>query len=145
MFQNIEAATLAGSAARAADASPDNLSDSAIYDVSEGSVIAMGDLKMSVGLAIVLTGFPLAAWLGAILTREGRPLARVVERHFRFLVIGLFVFNLCLSLLADEQNVPAARILELTVFYLLVMLFVPMLRRLQHKTEQSLSTNKPRR
>jgi hypothetical protein len=102
----------------------------------------MGALGLGLKITILIVSIPLAAWLGAVLTHEGRPLARVVERHFRFLVVGLVLFKLCVSLLANGQNVRTARIFEFAAIYLLAMLFVPMLRRLRHRTEQSLRTGR---
>lgn len=98
----------------------------------------MSTLGTSATLVIAIVSIPLAAWLGAVLTREGRPLARIVDGHFRPLVFGLLVLKMCVSFMANEMNARTGQILELTTTYLLAMLFVPMLRRLQRKTEQSL-------
>ena len=89
-------------------------------------------------IVIVLVSMPLAVWLGAVLTREGRPLARMVDRHFRLLVVGLLVMKMCVSLMANDLNARTGQFLELTAIYLMAMLFVPMLRRLQGRTDQAL-------
>ena len=89
------------------------------------------------GLFVVLVSFPLFAWLGAVLIREGRPLAQWVFRRFRLLAIGLLVANVVFGQFDQGQRFTWATFGFLISAYLLAMLFVPMLRRLQRSTEEN--------
>ena len=102
----------------------------------------MSDIGTGVKITLVLVSVPLAAWLGAVLTREGRPLAGLVERHFRILVVGLLVAKLIVSMVTNDQNARIAHVFELAIICLFAMLFVPMLRRLQRSTDQSLGARR---
>ena len=86
-------------------------------------------------LFVVLVSFPLFVWLGAVLTREGRPLAQFVFRKFRPLVIGLVVANVVFGQFDPGKGFTWATAGFLLSVYLLAMLFLPMLRRLQRSTE----------
>ena len=96
----------------------------------------MHDLGVVARIVIVIGGFPVAVWLGALLTREGRPLARVVERHGRVMAAGLILLNMCVNLLKNEQNARVATALELGTIYLLAAGFVPLMRGLQRRADR---------
>ena len=83
-------------------------------------------------LTIGLSGMFVAAWLGAVLTREGRPLGRLVERRFRVIVISLVVAHLACGYFDHFAWVDAV---DAVLMILLAMMFMPMLRRLQKSTE----------
>jgi len=84
-------------------------------------------------LVFFLVSLPLAGWLGAVLTRDGRPLGIFVDRYFRVLVLGLLVVIMALRQAGKGQDWPWVKGVELASFYLLAMLFMPMLRRLQSR------------
>jgi len=96
----------------------------------------MSQFGLAAQIAMVLVSFPAAAWLGAVLTRPGRKMAATVERHFRALVIGLILLKLAGSLVSGTSLKSAGLVIELAAIYLLAMLFVPMLRRLQARNER---------
>lgn len=95
----------------------------------------MNDLGIAVRLVLVLLSFPLVVWLGVVLTREGRPLAGVVERHFRVLLTGLLVGKICLSLLENEGNARMVRGMEMGLVYGVAALVGVGVRRVGRKTE----------
>ncbi|MFN2369996.1 MAG: hypothetical protein ABR506_02455, partial [Candidatus Krumholzibacteriia bacterium] len=76
-------------------------------------------------LIMMLSSFFLAAWLGAVLTRPGRPLHGFVTRRLKPLVLGLFVLHLAIDQWADRGGGALAHGVDQTVLLLLVMLFVP--------------------
>lgn len=83
-------------------------------------------------LSLAIGGVFLFAWLGAVLTREDRPLGRFVARRFRFLVIGAVAVHLATGF---WEETALTEFLNSAATLLLAMMFVPMLRRLQRKTE----------
>ncbi len=92
----------------------------------------MNDFGMAAMLTIGLSGIFIAAWLGAVLTREGRPLGRLVEGRFRLIVVSLVV----LHLVCDYYNhIGWVDAVDAVMMILLAMMFVPMLRRFQKSTE----------
>ena len=88
-------------------------------------------------LFVVLVSFLFFAWLGGALTREGWPLAHLVLRRFRPLAIGLILANVVFGQFDQGQGFTWATVGFLISAYLLTMLFVPMLRRLQRSTEEN--------
>ncbi len=94
------------------------------------------DTALVVFAAIV--SFPLAVWLGAALTRQGRLLHQIAARHFRLAVVGLVVLHVAGRVLESATRPGLGTGVEMTATYLLAMLFVPMLRRLQGRTEEAL-------
>ena len=102
----------------------------------------MSNIGTGFMITLILVSVPLAVWIGAVLTREGRPLAGLIDRHFRILVVGLLVAKAIVSILTNDQNARIAHVFELAIIYLFAMLFVPMLRRLQRSTERSLGARR---
>lgn len=93
----------------------------------------MHDVGVAVRLVLVLLSFPLVVWLGVALTREGRPLAGVVERHFRVLVVGLLVAKICLRLLENDGNARVVRGMEMGIVYAFAALVGVGVRRVGRK------------
>lgn len=89
------------------------------------------DFGTAAALIVMLSSFFLVAWLGAVLTRPGRPLHRFVTRWFRPLGLGLIVLHLAADLWADRSGSSLARGVDWGVLLLLLMLFVPLLRHLE--------------
>lgn len=89
------------------------------------------DFGTAAALIALLAGFFLAAWLGAVLTRPGRPLHGFVTRRLKPLAMGLFVLHLVADQWADRGGGGLAHGVDQAVLLLLVMLFVPLLRRLE--------------
>lgn len=91
------------------------------------------------GLATILIlglgSFFLAALLGAVLTRPGAPLEALVVNHFRVTVLVLFIANLGFRNFGDRLPGHGQSIGVISTTLMFAMLFVPMLRRLQGKTE----------
>ena len=100
----------------------------------------MGNVNAALTALLFLAGIPLVAWAGGILTRPGRPLGGLVARHFRALVVGLVVLNVGGRVYASLVSSGPSRGVEVASVYILAALFVPMLRRLQSQTEDSLRT-----
>ena len=84
-------------------------------------------------LILGLSSFFIMAWLGAFLTREGRPLAPVVAKHFRLIVIGLVVIHFVCS---GAGNPGWVGVVDAVASLLLMAMFVPLLRRFQKKTDE---------
>jgi hypothetical protein len=78
----------------------------------------MNNIDTGFMITLILASVSLAAWIGAVLTREDRPLAGLVERHLRVLVVGPLVTKAVVSILANDQNARIAHVLELAIIYL---------------------------
>ncbi len=89
-------------------------------------------------LVLGLMSIPFAVWFGAVLTREGRPFSGFVRLYFRPLVIGFALFNFMAREFARRSTFGAADFVCMVSFYLMAMMFMPMLRRLQNKTEREM-------
>lgn len=91
-------------------------------------------------LFAALVVLPLAVWLGAVLTREGKPLGDFVAHRFRWLVIGLMLVHLAVGTGGPLVAQGWADTLDAVALVLLAMLFMPMLRRLQASTQRRRSS-----
>jgi hypothetical protein len=96
-------------------------------------MVEFGKAGLVFGLLVAL---PLAVWVGAMLTREGMPLGRFVDRWFRPLVVVLAVGHLLFGVNGPWDDFVGADMIYWLTFLLLAMLFMPMLRRLQRSTEK---------
>jgi hypothetical protein len=88
-------------------------------------------------LFLGLVVLPVAAWVGAVLTRDGKPLGVFVDRWFRWLVIGLVVVHFFTGVGGAIREAGWAGPVDFAALVLLAMLFVPMLRRLQRSTSRN--------
>ena len=90
----------------------------------------MKDFGTATLLFFGLSSIFILAWLGAFLTREGRPLAGVVKRHLRAIVVGLVVVHLASDF---YDHIVWVDRLDFLVMMLFALMFVPMVKRQEPK------------
>lgn len=89
-----------------------------------------------VRLLLVLVCIPLAALLGGILTKEGKPLGRFVARYFRW-VCGTIWLSVVIAQVVDRRlDSSLTGSLRLVAWGLCAAMFMPTLRHLERSGDK---------
>jgi hypothetical protein len=88
-------------------------------------------------IALVLVCIPLSALIGGILTRHGKPLGRLVERHYHFIVVGAWIGVIVAGYINSRVATVQSGVAVLISWCLCAGMFMPSLRFLQNRTERA--------
>jgi hypothetical protein len=88
-------------------------------------------------IALVLVCIPLSALIGGILTRNGKPLGRLVERHYRVVVTSVWLGVVVAGYINSRNSTALSDVVVLIAWCLCAGMFMPSLRYLQNRTGRS--------